>query len=176
MDGSKRKKRTYIIIILAVFMILGVLDFVRSQNVVQFAYSHFQACLLEYDLAMQEYLDTKNEESLESAKSAVEHVEHMDSSFLKYHTLSEPIYRKRRAKLSNYLRLLTEYTKYLQDQAAWNMDIEEQVKVLYDGNREIEELLIEDSMDFDSINKSTQDKVLDRVSELTDVIQEEMEE
>jgi hypothetical protein len=175
MENRKWFKRRYVVIFLVAVLVFLIVDFVRSQNMVQFAYSHFQACLQEYDGALEAFLTTEDTESLSSAKSAVEHVGHMDSNFLKYHTLSEPLYRKRRQKLTNYLILLTDYAKKLEEEKTLGKNISDAVKKMYEGNQEIEELLTEDSTEYDEISKTTQNQILDRIEEMTDMIQKEME-
>lgn len=176
MGGRGSNRRKYAAAVLLIIVILSVIDFVRTQNMVQYAYSHFQACLLEYDQSLQEYLDTGDIGSLENAGSAVEHVEHMDEEFLKNSSLSEPLYRKRRTELYNYLRLLSDYTKWLEERVNQGADMEESVRILCDGNHEMEELLVEDSMDYDAIGMKAQKKVLEIISQMTGKIREEMEQ
>lgn len=173
MGGRKRK---YLIIGLVCFVIFVMVDFARSQNMVQFAFSHFQACLLEYDLALEQYQENGEKERLESARNSVEHVEHMDTGFLKFLCLSEPVYRERRVVLQNYLRLLADYSEKLEEQAGWGRNVEEQVSILYEGNREMEELLVEDSMTFDEIGRKTQKEIVERIDQMTEIIRKEMEE
>lgn len=176
MGRGERKKRKYLTMGLVFLMIFVILDFARGQNMVQFAFSHFQACLLEYDLALEKYQETGETEGLENARNSVEHVEHMDTGFLKFHCMSEPVYRKRRTVLRNYLRLLADYSEKLEEWASRGSDVNEQVSMLYEGNQEIEELLVEDSMAFDEISRKTQKKVLNRITQMTEIIREEMEE
>lgn len=175
MGRGERKKRKYLVIGLLILLLFLLVDFSRSQNLLQFAYSHFQACLLEYDLALEKYQETKEWEGLENARNSVEHVEHMDTGFLKFHSMSEPLYRKQRTILRNYLRLLAEYSEKLEEWASWNIDVEEQVRILYEGNREMEELLVEDSMDYGAIGRKNRKKVLERIEQMTDLIRKEME-
>lgn len=175
MGGKGKSKRKYLAAGLVILMVVGLVDFVRTQNMVQFAYSHFQACLLEYDQSLQEYLETGDSGYLENARSAVEHVEHMDEEFLKHSSLSEPFYRKRRKALYNYLRLLSDYTEWIEEKVSRGVDMEDPVKVLCDGNHEIEELLVEDSMDYDEIGMKTQKKVLEIIGQMTGKIHNEME-
>lgn len=172
---GERKKRKYLIAALVVLVFFVVLDFLRSQSIVQLSYSHFQACLLEYDQALEEFLETGDKEILQSARSAVEHVEHMDAGFLKFLCFSEPLYRSRREVLSDYLRYLTDYSEKLEMLADAGIDVREQVQFLYDGNREMEELLAEDSMNFEEIGGGTQKEVQKLIGELTEMICEEME-
>lgn len=174
MQKGKHIKRRILVIGLAAAAFFILLDFVRSQNVVQFAFSHFQACLLEYDLALEEYQENGELEQLEAARRAVEHVEHMDADFLKYHTLSEPLYRKRRDTLTDYLRLLADYSKDLERKANLGWEIQDELRMLYEGNREIEELLVEDSMDYQEIGRKTQGKILDMIKNMTGSIREKL--
>lgn len=175
MRGRRKSRWKYPAVVLVILLVLGIVDFVRTQNMVQFAYSHFQACLLEYDQSLQEYLETGDSGCLENARSAVEHVEHMDETFLKHNSLSEPLYRERRTALYNYLRLLSDYMEWMEEKAGLGVDMSDSVKVLCDGNHEIEELLVEDSMDYDEIGMKTQKKVLEIISQMTGKIHKEME-
>lgn len=175
MRVGKKRKWKYLAVGSVILLVLGIMDYIRGQNTVQFVFSHFQACLLEYDQEIAAYQENGDMDCLESAKSAVQHVEHMDSGFLKFYSLSEPLFRKRRNTLSNYLRLLADYTEWLQSRADQGEDVTEQVKLLCEGNQEIEELLVEDSMDYDEIGMKTQKKVLDRIDEMTKQIRKVME-
>lgn len=175
MGRGKQKRQKYLAAGLAVLLILGVVDYVRSQNMVQFAYSHFQACLLEYDQALNEYQETQDPMYLDSAESAVQHVKYMDSGFLKNISISEPLYRKRRTTLSDYLRLLSDYTKWMKQNTEKGLDMGEAVKLLYEGNQEIEELLVEESMDYNQIGGKTQKEVLERIGQMTEMIRNDME-
>lgn len=175
MDGDVHKKRKYQVRILAALLLLLMIDLIRGQNMVQFAYSHFQACLQEYDQSLTEFQENGDPESLKSAERAVQHVGHTDVGFLKFHCLSEPFFRKQRTILSDYLLLLTDYSEFLEKQVVWRADVGEKIVLLYEGNQEIEELLVEDSTDFDEIGISTQREVVKKINQMTEMILEEME-
>ncbi|MBS6194992.1 MAG: hypothetical protein KH828_05375 [Clostridiales bacterium] len=176
MGRGNKKKRTYGIILLGILLCLLVFDFVRGQNMVQYAYSHFQACLLEYDQALAGFLENGDPEMLLNAGSTIQHVEHMDEGFLKYICLSEPLYRKERMALSGYLRLLADYSEQLIQESSWKRDVSGQVSFLYEGNREIEELLVEDSMTFEEIGRSTRKNVAEKINEMKEMIIKDMNE
>lgn len=70
---------------------------------------------------------------------------------------------------------MTDYSEFLEKQVVWRADVGEKIVLLYEGNQEIEELLVEDSTDFDEIGISTQREVVKKINQMTEMILEEME-